>query len=149
MVLLGGTIIYTSSFSFYDHRDVIIYVYSIYVSFRSAAMCYMNFGSESDSDFYDDCNKEESDDEDDYSSAQIRTWRASYFTPRIFTFNSQSGINSDILDFESESPLEFFKMLFDQSVLEQIVNETNKYHSLSNTSVLGSSTSRFSHLEVT
>jgi hypothetical protein len=52
-----------------------------------------NFESETDSDFYDDCDKEESDDEDDFSSARIRSWRAGYFTPRIFEFNTPSGIN--------------------------------------------------------
>ena len=94
---------------------------------------YTNPESDSDSDFYDDCDKEESDDEDDYSFT--------YFTPRIFEFTSQGGINSEILDSGGESLLDFFEVLFDRSVLEQIVNETNKYKSLSNTSVSDSSTS--------
>src|ERR1700722_7813348 len=88
---------------------------------------YTNPESDSDSDFYDDCDKEESDDEDDYSFT--------YFTPRIFEFTSQGSINSEILNSGGESPLDFFEVLFDRSVLEQIVNETNKYKSLSNTSV--------------
>src|SRR3984957_18135787 len=95
---------------------------------------YTNPESDSDSDFYDDCDKEESDDEDDYSFT--------YFTPRIFEFTSQGSINSEILDSGGESPLDYFEVLFDRSVLEQIVNETNKYKSLSNTSVSDSFTSQ-------
>src|ERR1700722_8849419 len=61
---------------------------------------YTNPESDSDSDFYDDCDKEESDDEDDYSFT--------YFTPRIFEFTSQGGINSEILVSGGESLLDFF-----------------------------------------
>src|ERR1700722_11216236 len=102
---------------------------------------YTNPESDSDSDFYDDCDKEESDDGDDYSFTRNRSWRTGYFTPRIFEFTSQGGINSEILDLGGESLLDFFEVLFDRSVLEQIVNETNKYKSLSNTSVSDSFTS--------
>ncbi len=99
-----------------------------------------NVESESDSDFYDDV-MDESDEEDGYSSGRTRTWRTGHFTPHIFPFNSQFGINLEVFDNENESPLKFFEMLFDQAVLEQTVNETNKYHSLSDTSAPSSSTS--------
>lgn len=100
-----------------------------------------NVESESDSDFYDDDFMDESDEEDAYSCGRTRTWRTSHFTPHIFPFNSQFGINLEVFENEDESPLKFFEMLFDQSVLEQIVNETNKYHSFSDTNAPGSSTS--------
>lgn len=104
---------------------------------------YMNFEFDSDSDFFDYSNDEESDDDgdDDDSFTQNRSWRTSYFTPRIFEFTEDTGISSEVLNLKNEPPLDFFEVLFDQTILGQIVSETNKDQSLSNTSLSGSSTS--------
>lgn len=100
---------------------------------------YTNLESHSESDSSDSSNNEESDGDD--SSMQNRSWRASYFTPRSTEFTAEAGVNSEVLNLEDESPLEFFEAFFDQSILGQIANETNKYQTFSSTSVSGSSTS--------
>jgi len=66
-----------------------------------------NIESDSDSDFFDDFSNEESDDEDDLS-ARNRSWRGGHFTPRLFDFTAETGINSEILDSKNESPLDLF-----------------------------------------
>lgn len=72
---------------------------------------YMNLESDSDSDFFDDSDNEESSDSDDNDdlSTQNRSRRTSYFTPRTFEFTEDTGISSEALDLEHESPLDFFE----------------------------------------
>ena len=84
--------------------------------------------SDNESSSNPDDNSDGKGSEDDvYQSDCTRTWRTDSFTRRLFKFTSRSAVNLDTTNLGTESPLDFFEVFFDQNLLEQIVNETNKY----------------------
>jgi len=72
---------------------------------------------------------EVSDDEDVPSSCSSictsRLWTKSNFKPKLFQFqNNDCGI---VCDLNGESPLDFFKLFFDEKLIHIIIDETNKF----------------------
>ncbi|CAF1621297.1 unnamed protein product, partial [Didymodactylos carnosus] len=84
-----------------------------------------------DSGFDSGSNMEIDDDEDIYFHrlsgrfSNSRSWRKEDFRPKIFQFQSNNcGIDVYLND---DSPLDFFKLFFNQELIQIIVNETNKF----------------------
>jgi hypothetical protein len=52
-----------------------------------------------------------------------------WFEPKTFIFeSSDSGINSYLLKDDENRPLDYFFLIFDHSLIQKIVEKTNKYH---------------------
>ena len=87
--------------------------------------------SEMDIDeFYSsDVDSNESDDELVRKEQSVnRNWSKTAFEPHLFHFNEQtSGASSTISAMKSDT-LDFFELLFDEKMIDTIVEQTNKYH---------------------
>jgi hypothetical protein len=72
-----------------------------------------------------------SDDDNIFSTARssrsssLRSWQKGNFRPKLFQFQSNNcGISANL---SGDSPLDLFKLFFDQKLIQIIVNETNKF----------------------
>ncbi|CAF1419084.1 unnamed protein product [Adineta steineri] len=85
------------------------------------------YSSETDSSETDDeiaTSKEQSAD---------RIWKKTAFKPHLFSFDdTNAGLSSNINAMKDATPLEFFQLLFDESIVDLIVEKTNKYQRFSN-----------------
>jgi hypothetical protein len=77
--------------------------------------------SESDMEVSDDKNSLSSCS----SSQSARSWQKANFRPKLFQFQSNNCGKTGNLN--EDSPLDFFKLFFDQNLIQIIVNETNKF----------------------
>ena len=59
------------------------------------------------------------------SNHTSRSWQKGNFQPTLFQLQDNNcGITIDLTD---SSPLEIFKLFFDQKLIQMIVDETNKF----------------------
>ena len=72
-----------------------------------------------------DCVSIDSDDEDFPGERQ---WHCGTFIPIISQFASQAGLQDKILLVE-RTPLDYFQLFFDETIMQHIVDETNRYYS--------------------
>ena len=71
-----------------------------------------------------------------------RNWSKTAFEPYLFHFDEQtSGVSSNISALNSNTPLDFFELLFDKKMIDIIVEQTNKYHEFSTNDTTRSTTS--------
>lgn len=84
-----------------------------------------------DSDFDSRSSMEINDEEDIYLHrpsgrfSNSRSWRKEDFRPKRFQLQGNNcGIDVDLND---DSPFDFFKLFFDQELIQIIVNETSKF----------------------
>ena len=76
---------------------------------------------------------EEGDDEEemqDMEESDVEwTWRSGQFKPKLFKFNSNdSGISSILPKIDESNPMNYFRLIFDSTLMEKIVEETNRYN---------------------
>lgn len=103
----------------------------------------MDSKSEDDSDMEideinsSDIDSNESDDEAAPPTEQSsdRNWSKTTFEPHLFYFNEHnSGVSSDVQSMKGDTPLDFFELLFDEKMIDLVVEETNKYQHTSTNS---------------
>ncbi|CAF3603311.1 unnamed protein product [Rotaria sordida] len=83
-------------------------------------------GSVSDSDNESDSGDEEQNKEEFFEE---RRWKEEWFEPKTFTFDSsESGISSYIPKNDENRPVDYFRLIFDHTLMQKIVQETNKYY---------------------
>jgi hypothetical protein len=86
-------------------------------------------GTDSVCDFDNESDNEDAK-HDTQESSEERRWRVEWFEPKTFTSDSSdSGINSYLPKDEENRPLDYFLLIFDHSLIQKIVEKTNKYHS--------------------
>jgi hypothetical protein len=62
-----------------------------------------------------------------------RKWKEGNFIPKIEPFTiTHSGILNNLLNISLETPLDFFELFFDSSLVENIVTQTNIYQNQNN-----------------
>ena len=62
-------------------------------------------------------------------NAASQIWVSGNFKPHLFSFNSnQCGLTQYLVNRQLEIPLDFFHLYFDQTLMEIIASETNRYH---------------------
>ena len=85
---------------------------------------------EIDEIYSSDVDSSESDDELAPSEQSIsRNWTKTAFEPHLFNFDEESsGISSSIRAMQCDTALDFFELLFDEKMIDSIVEETNNYH---------------------
>jgi hypothetical protein len=83
--------------------------------------------SVSDSDNETDSGDEEQNKEEFFEE---RRWKEEWFEPKTFIFDSsESGISSYIPKKNDENrPVDYFCLIFDHTLMQKIVQETNKYY---------------------
>ncbi|CAF1371170.1 unnamed protein product [Rotaria sordida] len=60
-----------------------------------------------------------------------RNWSKTAFEPHLFHFDEQnSGVSLGIHAMKNDTPLDFFELLFDEKMIDLIVQETNKYQDI-------------------
>ena len=99
----------------------------------------MNSGFEDDSEinideFYSsDMDSNESGDELVQKEQFVNWhWNKTDFESHLFHFGEQiSGVSSNISTKKNDTPLDFFDLLFDETMIDIIVEQTNKYHDFS------------------
>ena len=58
-----------------------------------------------------------------------RTWRSGQFKLKLFKFNSSdSGISSILPKSDDSNPMNYFRLVFDSTLMEKIVEESNRYN---------------------
>jgi hypothetical protein len=63
-------------------------------------------------------------------SSANREWIQGNFSPSPYSFDSsQSGINRRLPLNKLQNPVDFFRLFFDQNIIETLVRQTNIYHS--------------------
>ena len=72
-----------------------------------------------------ECVSIDSDDEDFPGERQ---WHCGTFIPIISQFVGQAGLQDKILLVE-RTPLDYFQLFFDETLMQHIVDETNRYYS--------------------
>ncbi|CAF0790933.1 unnamed protein product [Rotaria sordida] len=85
---------------------------------------------EIDESYSSDVDSSESDDELALKEQSInRNWTNTTFEPRLFHFDEQnSSMSSNIRAMQSDTALDFCELLFDEKMIDSIVEETNKCH---------------------
>jgi hypothetical protein len=83
-------------------------------------------GTDSVSDF-ENVSENEDAEQDTQKYFEERRWRVELFEPKTFMFDSSgSGINSYLPKNDENRSLDYFHMIFDHSLIQKIVKETNK-----------------------
>ncbi|CAF1460177.1 unnamed protein product [Didymodactylos carnosus] len=99
---------------------------------------------EIDAVYSSDVDSSESDDEIGSSKQQStdRIWKKTAFKPHLFSFDeTNAGLSSNIDAMKDATPLEFFQLLFNETIIDLIVEETNKYQAFSNNDATSSASS--------
>ncbi|CAF4700965.1 unnamed protein product [Rotaria sp. Silwood2] len=79
--------------------------------------------SESDSE-----KEEEEEVQDTKEYFKERTWRTDRFKPKRSIFDSsKSGISFHLSKIDENSSLDYFRLIFDNTLMEKIIEETNRY----------------------
>ncbi|CAF3360073.1 unnamed protein product [Rotaria sp. Silwood2] len=83
-------------------------------------------GSVADSDNESDSRDEEQNKEEFFEELR---WKEEWFELKTFTFDSsESGISSYIPKNDENRPVDYFRLIFDHTLMQKIVQETNKYN---------------------
>ncbi|CAF4795266.1 unnamed protein product, partial [Rotaria sp. Silwood2] len=84
----------------------------------------IDIGSVSNSDNESDSGDEEQNKEEFFEEQR---WKEEWFEPKTFTFDSsESGISSYIPKNDENRSVDYFRLTFDHTLMQKIVQETNK-----------------------
>ncbi|CAF3234548.1 unnamed protein product [Rotaria sp. Silwood2] len=85
--------------------------------------------NESDNEEEQDNHSDSEEEQDMAESLNERRRRVDRSKPKQFLFDSsESGISSNVKQIDENSALEYFRLIFDDNLMQIIVEETNRYH---------------------